>query len=219
LVEKFTKKGKPALNIKDIKQFFKVFVNCVVVNPEFDSQNKEKLESPKIKFEVKQNDFKKILKWSVIGDIEDMLKAKEMVVLKKSEKKKKGYVKIDGYDPANNAGGKNSSECGLILCEGLSAKTYAVAGIDKGVYGKSGRNWWGIWMEIPAPSPVLGSAPLPPRCSILLSMYNAPLMVSCVGSLVRSTTAPIPQESCSNSCRYNPCSIFISLIGLKTKKY
>ena len=144
LVEKFTKKGKPALTIKDIKQFFKVFVNCVVINPEFDSQNKEKLESPKIKFEVKPNDIKKILKWSVISDIEDMLKAKEMVVLKKSEKKKKGYVKIEGYDPANNAGSKNSHECGLILCEGLSAKTYAVAGIDKGVYGKAGRNWWGI---------------------------------------------------------------------------
>ena len=144
LVEKFTKKGKPSLNIKDIKQFFKVFVNCVVVNPEFDSQNKEKLESPKVKFEIKPNDIKKILKWSIVGDIEDMLKAKEMVVLKKTEKKKKGYVKIEGYDPANNAGGKNSNECGLILCEGLSAKTYAVAGIKKGIDGKSGRDWWGI---------------------------------------------------------------------------
>jgi len=143
LVEKFTKKDKPSLKISDIKQFFKVFVSCVVDKPEFDSQSKEKLESPKIKFEVKPVDIKKLLKWSVIGDIEDMLKAKEMVVLKKSEKKKKGYVKIEGYDPANNAGGKNSHECGLILCEGLSAKTYAVAGIKKGIDGKSGRDWWG----------------------------------------------------------------------------
>jgi DNA topoisomerase-2 len=144
LVEKFTKKDKPVLKISDIKQFFKVFVSCVVDKPEFDSQSKEKLESPKIKFEVKPADIKKLLKWSVIEDIEDMLKAKEMVVLKKSEKKKKGYVKIEGYDPANNAGGKNSHECGLILCEGLSAKTYAVAGIKKGIDEKSGRDWWGI---------------------------------------------------------------------------
>lgn len=144
LVDKFTKKDRPSLNIKDIKQFFKVFVTCIVDKPEFDSQSKEKLESPKIKFEVKSADINKILKWSVIGDIEDMLKAKEMVVLKKSEKKKKGYVKIEGYDPANNAGGKYSEDCSLILCEGLSAKTYAVAGIDKGLNNKKGRDWFGI---------------------------------------------------------------------------
>lgn len=144
LVEKFTKKDKPSLKISDIKQFFKVFVSCIVDKPEFDSQSKERLESPKIKFEIKPVDIKKILKWSVIGDIEDMLKAKEMVILKKSEKRKKGYVKIDGYDQANNSGGGNSHECGLILCEGLSAKTYAVAGIKKGIDDKSGRDWWGI---------------------------------------------------------------------------
>lgn len=144
LVEKFTKKDKPSLKITDIKQFFKVFVNCKVVNPEFDSQNKEKLEAPKVKFEVKPADIKKLLKWSVIEEIEDMLKAKEMVVLKKTEKKKKGYVKIEGYDAANNAGTKFSHECSLILCEGLSAKTYAVAGISKGIGEKSGRNWFGI---------------------------------------------------------------------------
>jgi len=143
LVEKFTKKGKPALKINDIKQFFKVFVTCKVDKPEFDSQSKEKLEAPKVKFEVKSADIKKLLKWSVIEEIEDMLKAKEMVVLKKTEKKKKGYVKIEGYDAANNAGTKFSHECSLILCEGLSAKTYAVAGISKGVGEKSGRNWFG----------------------------------------------------------------------------
>jgi len=144
LVEKFNKKGKPQLNIKDIKQFFKIFVNCKVVNPEFDSQNKEKLESPKVPFEVKPADIKKLLKWSVISDIEDIIRAKEMVVLKKTEKKKKAHVKIEGYDQANNAGGKLGDQCSLILCEGLSAKNYAVAGIEKGIYGKEGRNWYGI---------------------------------------------------------------------------
>ena len=144
LVEKFTKKDKPVLKISDIKQFFKVFVTCVVNQPEFDSQSKERLEAPKVKFEIKQTEIKKLLKWSIIGDIEDMIKAKEMVGLKKMEKKKKGYVKIDGYDHANNAGGKYAEECSLILCEGLSAKTYAVAGIDKGLNGKSGRDWFGI---------------------------------------------------------------------------
>ena len=67
-----------------------------------------------------------------------------MIVLKKSEKKKKGYVKIDGLDPANLSGTKHSHLCSLILCEGLSAKTYAVAGLDKGVYDKTGRDYFGV---------------------------------------------------------------------------
>ena len=144
LVDKFNKKGKPQVNIKDVKQFFNIFVVSTVINPEFSSQDKEKLESPKIVAEIKQSDINKILKWSVISDIEDIIKMKEMVVLKKSEKKKKGYTKIEGLDQANNAGTKNGHLCSLILCEGLSAKTYAVAGISKGVYGRSGRDWFSI---------------------------------------------------------------------------
>ena len=77
-------------------------------------------------------------------DIDDIIRGKEMLVLKKSEKKKKGFTKIEGLDSANNAGGKLSDQCVLILCEGLSAKTYAVSGIDVGINGKSGRDWYGI---------------------------------------------------------------------------
>jgi len=144
LVEKFNKKDKPQLNIKDIKQFFRIFVVSTVPNPEFSSQDKVKLEAPKINVEVKQADINKLLKWSVIEEINDIIKMKEMSVLKKSEKKKKGYTKIEGLDPANNAGGKLGYQCSLILCEGLSAKTYAVSGIQKGVYDKSGRDFFGV---------------------------------------------------------------------------
>ena len=145
LVEKFNKKkGKPSVNIKDVKQFFRLFIVSTIPNPEFSSQEKLKLESPKIEAIVKTSDINKILKWSVISDIEDIIKAKEMVVLKKTSKKSKSYTKIDGYDPANFAGTKQSHECSLILCEGLSAKTYAVAGIQKGINNVAGRNYYGI---------------------------------------------------------------------------
>lgn len=145
IVEKFNKKSnKPKVNIGDIKKFFRLFIVSTVVNPEFSSQDKEKLESPAVESSIKTTEINKILKWSVISEIDDMIKMKEMVVLKKSEKKKKGYTKIEGLDPANNAGGKNGYQCSLILCEGLSAKTYAVAGIEKGVYGRSGRDYFGI---------------------------------------------------------------------------
>jgi DNA topoisomerase-2 len=146
LVEKFNKgkKDKPQINIKDIKQFFRVFVVATVGNPEFDSQEKNKLESPKIDALVKPSQITSILKWSVCEQIKDMIDAKEMLVLKKVERKKKGFVKIEGMDQANFAGTKYSKDCTLILCEGLSAKTYAVAGIEKGVYGKVGRDFNGI---------------------------------------------------------------------------
>ena len=144
LVDKFNKKGQPALNIKDIKQFFRIFVVSYVANPEFESQNKFRLENPKVNVSFKTADLNKILKWSVMEDIEDIIKSKEILTLKKSEKKKKGYVKIEGLDPANYAGTKESHLCSLILCEGLSAKTYAVAGIEKGVNGVSGRNYYGV---------------------------------------------------------------------------
>ena len=144
LVDKFNKKGQPALNIKDIKQFFRIFVVTYVVNPEFDSQSKNLLERPKVPSSVKSSEIAKILKWSVISDIEDVIKSKEILVLKKSEKKKKGYVKIEGLDPANKAGTKESHLCSLILCEGLSAKTYAVAGIQKGINDVSGRDFYGV---------------------------------------------------------------------------
>jgi DNA topoisomerase-2 len=145
IVEKFNKKSnKPKVNIGDIKKFFRLFIVSTVVNPEFSSQDKEKLESPSVESSIKTAEINKLFKWSVISEIDDMIKMKEMVVLKKAEKKKKGYTKIEGLDPANNAGGKNGYQCSLILCEGLSAKTYAVAGIEKGVYGRTGRDYFGI---------------------------------------------------------------------------
>lgn len=146
LVNKFNKKGKPTINIRDIKQFFRLFVVATVVNPEFDSQDKNKLESPSLSdVSVTARNINTICSWSIIANIEDIIRAKEMVVLKKTERKKKGFTKIEGLDPANNAGGKYSEHCTLILCEGLSAKTYAVAGIEKGVYGRVGRDWFGVY--------------------------------------------------------------------------
>lgn len=148
IVDKFNGKNKgksktPKININDVKQFFRIFVVATVVRPEFDGQDKNKLESPVVSATVKPANINAIMKWSVIESIEDVIRSKEMLVLKKSEKGK-SRVKIEGFDPANNAGGKHSNECTLIVCEGLSAKTYAVAGIQHGVYGKTGRDWYGI---------------------------------------------------------------------------
>lgn len=102
-----------------------------------------KLESPSVEAEVKRTHLAAITKWSVMDNIEDIIRSKEMIVLKKVEKVSKKQ-KIEGYDPANKAGTKDSLNCSLFITEGLSAKTYVVAGIKVGVYGRSGRDWNGV---------------------------------------------------------------------------
>ena len=141
IVKKLSSPKGVTYTIGDVKKFFKIFVVATVVNPEFESQSKHKLESP-VAASVLDKDIKKLLKWSVIDDIK---RSKEIVALKKIERKKKSFVKIDGLDPANNEGGKFANECTLILVEGLSAKTYAVQGIEVGAFGKKGRDWFGIY--------------------------------------------------------------------------
>lgn len=139
-------KNKPNISLKDIKNFFRLVIVASVKNPCFESQEKSKLEAPIVKADIKTSHIKQILKWdSITSKINDIIKSKELLTMKKIERKKKGFTKVDGLDPANNAGGKHSSECTLILCEGLSAKTYAVQGIEVGVFDKKGRDWFGIY--------------------------------------------------------------------------
>ena len=145
IVTKLNKKDRPKINISDIKKFFRLFVISTVVRPEFDGQEKNKLEVGKIDVNVKPANITSLCKWSIMSDIEDMIKAKEMVSLKKLERKKRGHTKIDKLDDANNAGKKQSNNCVLILCEGDSAGAYVVAGLDEGLCGVSGRDWIGIY--------------------------------------------------------------------------
>ena len=141
--DKKSKNTSPKININDVKQFYRLFVVATVIRPEFDGQDKNKLESPEIESEVKKTHITAMSKWSVIEQIEEIIRVKEMTVLKKIEKVST-KTKIDGYDRANKSGGKDSSKCSLFITEGLSAKTYVVAGIDEGIYGLTGRDWNGI---------------------------------------------------------------------------
>lgn len=150
IVDKFNKdkdKGKtktPKITISDVQRFFRLIVVCTVSNPKFDSQSKESLVSPKVIAEVKKSSISGILKWSVIQNIENIVKNKELTVLKKIERKRGSRPRVEGLDSANNSGGKNSTMCTLAICEGDSAKTTIVAGIQKGLFGRKGRDWFGI---------------------------------------------------------------------------
>lgn len=144
ICEKFNKPKSPALTISDIKSFFRVFVVATVKQPGFNGQTKTMLKSPKVKAEVKISIIKNILKWDVIEKLNDIIRMKELSVLKKVERKR-GHKKVDKLDPANNEGGSKGHLCTLIFVEGGSAKAFAVEGIQYGVFGKVGRDWNGIF--------------------------------------------------------------------------
>jgi DNA topoisomerase-2 len=141
------KKGGSILTMRDIKPYFHFFIKCQIPNPCFSSQEKSYLTSPNVNnpVEVIENKhINSILKWSIIDNIKNLVKGRELNALKKIEKKK-GFVKIEGLDQANFAGTKNAHQCSLILCEGDSAKTFAVKGIQTGVSGKKGRDYFGVY--------------------------------------------------------------------------
>lgn len=145
IIDKLNKPKKPQISIKDVKQCFRLFVIASVKNPKFESQSKMKLEEPVIEATVKKSHINTIMKWSVIERLQDIIRAKEFVVLKKLERKKRGFTRIPGLEKANKEGGKYGRECTLILVEGKSASSYALDGISVGAFGKKGRDWFGIY--------------------------------------------------------------------------
>ena len=140
---------KLKVTLREIKPLLRFLVVSTVINPEFNGQEKNLLEAPPIKLDpISTATMNKILKFTnskgvTIGAlVKSQVDDKELKILAKTSAKKS--LAIDGYDKANYSGSK-SKECVLIVCEGLSAKTFAVAGIDKGMYGKKGRNYFGIY--------------------------------------------------------------------------
>ena len=145
LLARFIKKNQPKISLNELKSFFSIFIKCDLPNPEFSSQSKTYLTVPSPKVNVSKKNIDTLMKWSFVTKVKDIIKSKEYLALKKVEKKKKTFQKIDGYDPANKAGSAESHKCSLIFTEGLSAKTYAVQGIEKGVFGLTGRDWFGLF--------------------------------------------------------------------------
>ena len=70
----------------------------------------------------------------------------------------------------------------------------------------------GIWMVIPAPSPVFGSEPLAPRCARFTNIWIPFMIVSCERSPFTLTIKPIPHASCSLRGSYNGKSLNTSEI-------
>ena len=144
LVDMTLAKKKKTIKPQHIRDNLFLFVKAVIENPSFDSQSKETLTTQTIKFgskcELSEKFYEKLYK---SGVVESALSANEITEQKKltrTDGKKVNKIIIPKLDDANLAGTKDSSKCTLILTEGDSAKTTAIAGLSV-----IGRDYYGVF--------------------------------------------------------------------------
>ena len=149
IADTIKKKAKEIkLNNNQIKQNIWIFLNCKIENPSFDSQTKETLTSKVSNFGseciIKEKYIKEILKSNIVTNIIEYGKAKAKVKLHKAltstVKKSARLLGIEKLEDANLAGTKDFEKCTLILTEGDSAKSLAMAGIEV-----VGRDYYGCF--------------------------------------------------------------------------
>ena len=139
-------KKKRKINVKSayVKNQLMVFVNSTIVNPVFDGQTKETLKTNKKQFkhyiDLDNKFIDKLYKTEITNLIIQHTNYKENKDLAKTDGKKKGRIKVEKLSDANWAGTKKSKECTLILTEGDSAKSMAIAGLSV-----VGRNAYGVF--------------------------------------------------------------------------
>ena len=132
---------KPA-QLKDSVVFF---VNATIVNPAFDSQTKETLTTPAAKFgsvfKTEGTLVKGLVKLGLLDEAVAILDAKANKDAKKTDGTKKRVLRgMPKLVDALQAGTAKSGDCTLILTEGDSAATSAIAGL-----AVVGRERWGVF--------------------------------------------------------------------------
>ncbi|KAM9838066.1 DNA topoisomerase 2-alpha [Aulostomus maculatus] len=148
LIEVVKKKNKAGVVVKpfQVKNHIWLFVNCLIENPTFDSQTKENMTLQQKSFgstcPLSEKFIKQATTCGIVESVMNWVKFKAQSQLNKKCSAVK-HTKIKGVpklDDANDAGGKNSVGCTLILTEGDSAKTLAVSGL-----GVVGRDRYGVF--------------------------------------------------------------------------
>ena len=150
LVEYIEKKKKVKVNPNSIKEQLILFLRCDIENPAFDSQTKDYMNTPSIKFgskcEVSDKFIEKIAKMGVMDAACALTEVKENKAAKKTDGVKSKSVRgIPKLTDANWAGTEKSKECVIIFCEGDSAKAGIISGLSSedrntiGVYPMKGK--------------------------------------------------------------------------------
>ena len=127
-----------------VKDSLFIFINCIIENPTFSSQTKDKhttrVSEFGSKFTLTEDFTKKILKLGFVDSLLAIAEAKDKKTLSKTDGKKVVRLSIPKLDDANKAGTGESLKCTLILTEGDSAKTTAVSGLSV-----VGRDYYGVF--------------------------------------------------------------------------
>ena len=122
-----------------IKENITLFIDCVIEDPDFNSQTKEYLTNKVSNFGthkdakcVLSNNFiTRLLQTGIVEEVVSYSQFKEMNELTKTDGKKTESVRgIDKLEDAIWAGTRKSKETRLILTEGDSAKSFAVSGLS-----------------------------------------------------------------------------------------
>src|SRR6056300_1170233 len=144
IIEEMAKKIK--LKPQQVKNTFAIFVKATLENPTFSSQVKcectLKAQDFGSKFEMPKTFVKNVLKTGISDELTALSKFKEMKELAKTDggARKSKITGIPKLDDANKAGTAQSKKCTLIVTEGDSAKTLAVAGLSV-----VGRDHYGVF--------------------------------------------------------------------------
>jgi len=143
IIEELASKIK--LRPQQVRDNFFILVNATLVNPSFSSQVKSECtlrpQEFGSRFEPPANFIKSILKTGIKDLVLSMSKFKEQSELKKTDGSRKSKITgIPKLDDANAAGTSQSAKCTLIVTEGDSAKTLAVAGLSV-----VGREYYGVF--------------------------------------------------------------------------
>ena len=144
IIEELASK-KLQLKPQSVKNTMFVMVRSTLVNPTFGSQVKSectlKYQEFGSKFEVTPKFIKQVLKTGIQDEVLAVAKFKELKELKKTDGSRKSRITgIPKLDDANCAGTAKSEKCTLIVTEGDSAKTLAVAGLSV-----VGRDYYGVF--------------------------------------------------------------------------
>jgi DNA topoisomerase-2 len=127
-------KKKKTVKPQVIKDNLFVFVKSTIVNPAFDSQSKETLTTPSNKFgskcDISDKFIDKLYKTNIVERVLSFTDFQNQKKLTKTDGKKTSRIIVPKLDDANLAGTKESDNCTLILTEGDSAKTMAIAGLS-----------------------------------------------------------------------------------------
>src|SRR6056300_1611278 len=150
LCEYIEKKKKVKVNQSAIKEQLMLFIRCDIVNPSFDSQTKDYMNTPYAKFgsscTVSDGFIERVAKMGVMDTACSLTEAKDNKLAKKTDGSKTRSVRgIANFIDANFSGTAQSKDCVLILCEGLSAMSGIVSGLSSddrntiGIYPLKGK--------------------------------------------------------------------------------